>query len=198
MAELQPLEAAEASGWAEVIAIDPGGTTGWSVMMVHPDALVDPNIQILANIEYWSHGQFGGPENKQAKQVVELVEAWPDAALVIERFTLRVLRMDDDLLSPVRITAKIEMALDLWPGLGGQRNNTPIFYQPTSVLASIHDGRLREWGLYERAGGEVHARDADRHAIYFLRDAKGHKQAKQLREKAWPHLYDERWDEEDG
>jgi hypothetical protein len=40
-----------------------------------------------------------------------------------------------------------------------------------------------------------HARDADRHAVYFLREAK----AKQdVRMRAWPHLFDERWDEEDG
>jgi hypothetical protein len=195
--ELQPLESIESSGWANVVAIDPGGTTGWSVMMVHPDALVEPDVPILANIEHWSHGQFSGSENKQTKQVMELLEAWPDAALVIEQFSLRVLRKDADLLSPVRITAKIELALEIWPGLGGIRNNTPVFYQPTSVLAAIHDGRLRQWGLYERAGGEVHARDADRHSLYFLRNCKGHRNAREIRQRAWPQLYDERWDEED-
>jgi hypothetical protein len=163
--------------------------------MVHPDALSVPDVPILSNVEHWVHGEFNGNENRQTRQIMELVEAWPDAAVVIEDFILRVLKKDRELLSPVRITAKVELALEIWPGLGGIRNNTPMFYQPTSVLAAMHDGRMKSWGLYERAGGMGHARDADRHAVYFLREAK----AKQdVRMRAWPHLFDERWDEEDG
>jgi hypothetical protein len=175
-----------ASGWANVVAIDPGGTTGWSVFMVHPDALSDEDVSVLSNVEHWSHGQIHGDEDSQAKQIMELIEAWPDCAVVMEDFILRTYRKDRDLLAPVRIAAKVEFGLKFWPGLGGQRNNTRMFYQPTSVLASITDSRLQQWGFYQREGGMEHARDADRHALYFLRGAKV---KRALREAAWPDLY---------
>jgi hypothetical protein len=189
--ELESLIDTDSSGWANVIAIDPGGTTGWSVMMVHPDALSEPDVAILGNLEHWSHGQFYGDEDSQAKQVMELVECWPDAAVVMEDFILRRSSKDRDLLSPVRMASKVEFGLKWWPGLGGIRRKMPVFYQPTSVLAAIHDGRLREWGFYDEEGGMVHARDADRHALYFLRDCKNPKKGKELRLKAWPDLYEE-------
>jgi len=194
----------EASGWANVIAIDPGGTTGWSLLMCHPDALVQTDLAVLDNIEHWSHGQFTGDEDKQVRQVMELVEAWPDAAIVLEGFTLRVKRMDDDLLAPVRINAKIEFGLQFWPGLGGQRNNTPVFIQsPSLAMTTATDERLKQWGYYEREGGEQHARDADRHALTFLRRCKEGKRYKEyggrcLREVAWPFLFLDQPEEGDG
>lgn len=56
---------AEISPWASVVAIDPGGTTGWSVMMVHPEALLDPDTSILENIEHFAQGQTIGDEEAQ-------------------------------------------------------------------------------------------------------------------------------------
>lgn len=183
-----------ASGWANVIAIDPGGTTGWSIFMVHPDALCQDDISVLENVEHWSHGQIVGDEDHQAKEIMELIEAWPDAAVVMEDFILRTYRKDRDLLSPVRIASKVEFGLKFWPGLGGQRNSTIMFYQPTSTLAAVPDSRLQQWGFYEREGGQQHARDADRHALHFLRRCKSGGPmkdygGKRLREVAWPDLY---------
>lgn len=178
----------EASGWAEVIAIDPGGTTGWSVMQVHPDAISDPETSILSNIEHWAHGEVGGDEDKQARELMELIEAWPGAALVIEDFKLRKYLEDDDLLSPVRITAKIEFGLTIWDGLGGQRNSTYVHKQSSALAkTTVTDDRLKSWGFYQREGGEEHARDADRHALTFLRRVK---EKPMLRRAAWPELYD--------
>lgn len=185
---VRPVTGVESSGWANIIALDTGGTTGWSIIMVHPDALSDPTVSVLENIEHWAHGEVNGDEDKQTFEIMELVEAWPDAAVVVEDFILRKYRKDRDLLAPVRMNAKIELALKIWPGLGGQRR-PPLFTQPSSLaLGTITDARLREWGLYERAGGAQHARDADRHALCFLRRAK-HTQS--LRMEAWPELFDE-------
>jgi hypothetical protein len=166
--ELEEMLDVDDSGWANLIAIDPGGTTGWSVMMVHPDALAVDDVSILANIEHWSHGQLYGDADSQVKQTY---------------------RKDRDLLSPVVISAKLEFGLKFWPGLGGQRSRIPMFKQPTSVLASITDDRLREWGFYDAEGGMEHARDADRHALYFFRGCKTGVRARDIRLRAWPELF---------
>lgn len=187
--ELEEMLDVDDSGWANLIAIDPGGTTGWSVMMVHPDALAVDDVSILANIEHWSHGQLYGDADSQVKQIMELIECWPDAAVVVEDFILRTYRKDRDLLSPVVISAKLEFGLKFWPGLGGQRSRIPMFKQPTSVLASITDDRLREWGFYDAEGGMEHARDADRHALYFFRGCKTGVRARDIRLRAWPELF---------
>jgi hypothetical protein len=180
-----------------VIGIDPGGTTGWSVMVVHPEALVDRDVPVLGNIEYHGNGQITSiPTNGKAVKALELSIAerlavrsliadvlirWPGSALVIEDFLLRKRTMDRELLSPVRLTAILEWEvenLDLHMHLVRQ--------QPSQAKGVATDERLRQWGLYKRAGGMQHARDADRHAITFLRTAK---QRGSVRGAAWPHLY---------
>lgn len=162
-----------------VLAIDPGGTTGWSVLMVHRDALVDPEVPVLNNILHWGHGQISGDENEQASELLGIVDAWPGCCVLIEDFILRVSSGDRDVLSPVRITAKVEFGLYL---VGSQ-----AFRQMPSEAKSIAtDERLRNWGLYQREGGLGHARDADRHGISWLRKSKQHEW---MRRACWPYLY---------
>lgn len=169
------------SPWTTVVALDPGGTTGWSVLMVHPDSLVDPDIPILDNIEHFALGQTVGDERAQCKELLELLDAWPDAAVVVEDFVLRKQLRDRALLSPVRITAVIEYAM--W------RQNRSLFKQsPAEAKSTATDDRLKSWGLYRREGGEEHARDATRHGITFLRRAKDRAR---LRKLAWPNHYEE-------
>jgi hypothetical protein len=95
------------NGWATVIGIDPGGTTGWSVMCVEPDCLSDPDVSVLKSIVHFAQGQVDGDEDDQAESLVGLIAAWPNAAVVVENFTLRTFKMSKELLSPVRITAKV-------------------------------------------------------------------------------------------
>ena len=67
-----------------------------------------------------------------------------------------------------------------------------IFLQNRSpVKTTCTDERLKRWNLYDRSSGP-HARDATRHAFYFLRDCRGsNMEAKQKRHLAWPHLYED-------
>lgn len=190
---------------ATVIAIDPGETTGWSMWSVYPEALSDPAEKILGNIHTWTHGQVdcieqfevlsqqddrnpNGTEmvavvnEAEALGVAELVgllRAWEGAAVVIEHFILRQKRMDAALLSPVRITAALSQWL--W-----QQKRGYYLQQPSYAKTTVTDERLKAWGIYHRAGGLVHARDADRHAITFLRRCKADEA---FRAKAFPHLY---------
>jgi hypothetical protein len=187
-------------GEATVIAIDPGGTTGWSLITIHPEALTEPKADIFHNIFDHKHGQVDcgsrrgnlgdslhdgistEGEFSGVFDLVEFIKAWPSAAVIIEDFTLRQLRMDRDLLSPVRITAAI--GYSMW--LAGRDYHVQSASDAKRVCS---DDRLKEWRMYEPAGGLRHARDADRHAILFLRKAK---MRKNFRALAWPHLYGDR------
>lgn len=183
-----------------VIAIDPGGTTGWSLISVHPGALSDRDATVLNNVFEHQHGQvdcgshrgnlgtslhagistdgeFGG-----VYDLAKFLRSWPMAAIVIEDFQLRQMRKDRDLLSPVRITAAI--GYELWKT--GRDYHTQ---QPSDAKNICSDARLKEWQMYDPVGNLIHARDADRHALLFLRKAKA---SPKLRALAWPHLYSER------
>lgn len=182
------LKAAELPRYPTVIALDPGGTTGWSLMTVHPAALCDPSVSILSNIELWTHGQIecnkgaADPrsiESAGCTEIISLLAAHPGAALVWENFVIRRFDQSWDFLSPVRIMS----VLDHWCW----RNRRSAFRQmPAEAKTTATDDRLKRWGLYSKDGGMNHARDADRHAITFLRKAK---QKPSLRAEAWPHLY---------
>lgn len=160
-----------------VIAIDPGGTTGWAILQVHPESLFDPEVRILDNVDWWKSGQFTGSEDQQAKDICDLFFSWPGAAMVVEDFILRKMSKDRELLSPVRITAKVEHSLWL-------RKSSYFLQAPSEAKTTATDERLKSWGLHRP--GEEHARDATRHAITFMRKAK---ERTRLRMYAWQHLY---------
>lgn len=181
---------------AAVIALDPGETTGWSLMVVDPRCLVNPAVKVLSSIYEHQHGQvtandredpFPGvgrqvPEAGECLMVndlIALLDTWDHAAVVIEDFILRKSSKGRELLSPVRVTAAIKQFL--WC------NGRGFFRQQVSeAKTAATDDRLKVWGMYQRDGGLEHARDADRHAITFLRKAT---QSAKLRAEAWPHLF---------
>lgn len=168
----------EPGGYPTVVAFDPGGITGWSVMTVHPDALTDPDVPILDNLLHWEQGQVEGAELSQVDNVVEMLDLWDGAAPVMEDFHTRTLAAE---LSPVRIASTVEWALSRLFDPA-----RPMFRQmPSMVMGPANDDRLKRWGFY-RADGQEHARDATRHAIVFLRRVK---KAKALRAAAFGHVY---------
>lgn len=185
---------------ATVIAIDPGGTTGWSMVGVHPECLTTSDAKVLDNIHIHQHGQVDcgshrgnlgtslhsgistDGEFSGVYDLAKFIRSWPVAAVVIEDFILRQNRMDRDLLSPVRVTSAL--GYSLW--LTGRDYHTQ---SPADAKRVCTDERLKEWQLYDPVGSLVHARDADRHAILFLRKAKA---KRAFRELAFPHLYGER------
>lgn len=184
-------------GAATVIALDPGGTTGWSLISVHPEALTEPNADFLDNIFVHQHGQVDcgthrgnlasslhdgisvDGEFSGVYDLAHFIESWPVAAIVIEDFQLRTMRMDRELLSPVRVTAAL--GYSIW--LSGRDYHVQT---PADAKRICTDDRLKAWGMYDPAGNLRHARDADRHAILFLRKAKNNTR---FRAMAFPHLY---------
>lgn len=145
----------------QVIAFDPGGTTGWAMMAVHPEAMSgDPDIHIFGpygNLQFWTAGEFTGLQDNQIDEAMELIEVYPGARLVTESFRVRQLNA---LLDPAEINAVLR-----------NRARPRYFVEQTPALAmSVTDDRLKAMGFW--LPGKQHARDALRHAIIFLRRQK--------------------------
>ena len=179
-----------------VFAVDPGETTGWSAMKVPVARLVAEGATRTLPWCRWRHGEIrrsvppGTGDMAQAvsdSQHVSLIleqaakiyaefvyepteqeqeeEGWEsdEFVFVLERFGLRILSMDTNLLAPVRV---LDRLLDrMWC----EESELPVFFHSSSeAMNTVTDERLRRWHMYDSGSG-VHARDADRHALLFVR-----------------------------
>ena len=150
--------------------------TGETLREVRPDVelhTLDPEAAgLLLGTE---HGQFGRreglSEDQQVDKMMTSIRAcWVHydldpsrdvLAVVAERFTLRQMDMDDDLLAPVRLNAKLERDL--------RHTGMRLWLQtPSDAMRTVTDARLKHWNVYDPSSGK-HARDADRHSILFAR-----------------------------
>lgn len=175
------------TGWASTVWVDPGGTTGWAVMSVDPSVLLERK-PIHLNIAHWACGDTKGNENQMASEMLELFDAWDDAAIGIESFRVRQMAVE---LSPVSVRAKIEYGLWLmekWQaeeeGREMGRGRYLFTQEPSLAKRTLTDDRQREWRLWEP--GPDHKRDAVKHCYTFLQRAQ---EKPGLRATAWPLLY---------
>jgi hypothetical protein len=153
------------------IAFDPGGTTGWSVVSVYLEAMRDKSYKILDNVVHRAMGQMTGPLTRQVSEMLDLVAEWESAKIVMESFILRKLTMDPNMLDPVRVIAAFEFGLvERRRKRDAQRSI--IFQQPSLAMGTMTDDRLKAIGWLEGTVGMPHARDAERHALTWLRRAK--------------------------
>lgn len=119
--------------------------------------------------------------------------SYPKSVVVLEDFIPDMKRMDQarHTLAPVRITAGFSFGMS--QNKSSERlSDERIFIQNRSLAkTTCTDVRLKNWGMYDARSGP-HARDAVRHAYYFLRDCRGsdHKAAFK-RHLSWPHLFDD-------
>lgn len=156
-------------------AFDPGGTTGWALFAVARSALHDPEEKILANITFWSAGEFSGSESSHARRMAKLVRSWRVASTIMEDFILRKFTMGRELLAPVRVTAAFMYALEYEArpsdsSTERDRYKTVVFQPPSLAMSGLVDGVQREVGLW--LPGQPHANDATKHAVTWLRRKK--------------------------
>ncbi|MGH7774440.1 MAG: hypothetical protein ACREQA_19630 [Candidatus Binatia bacterium] len=158
-----------------IISFDPGGRTGWALFKVHPRAFTDESERILRNIQAYQYGEFGGPENEQIRDALDLIkkefplflEPRPSSEkhnihVVTERFDHIGTIGGDEVLSPVRINAALDFSL--W------RMNIPLSYQPRSLRIGVTRDRLTRWKLGPVKGKDAFA--AVQHAVVFMRRLK--------------------------
>lgn len=182
-----------------VVAFDPGEKTGWCVMRVQLDALLAGGLRGVAlahpdpDVFSWNAGYFQGPEPWQAELMLALVrgcwsfgdgefEMGSDSDLfivVIEQFKLRMISMDDNLLSPVRIPAA-------FGALNWRVGAWPVLWSPIpDAMKVMTDERLRSFNLWSGVAGRdgEHQRDATRHAALWVRKCAEEKWLRVLEEK---------------
>lgn len=181
-------------GW-NVFAVDPGDTCGWAWACVgRRDALHDPATGGMRAALHQGRVRFGqervfhdsGPEGSWADEtrcakaiLTQMLKCQGIGAtsssgvvpeistLVIEDFILRERTKERSLLSPVRLTARIETLLFDEPEL-----SCKVHYQsPSDAKSTVTDERLERWGFWPT--GAPHARDALRHLLMFMREANG-------------------------
>lgn len=143
---------------------DPGGVTGWAVVSVHPVAVIDPKYRITENITHLAVGHFTGSEFDMVDSMVDLCNAWPEAAHGTESFILMTANISEVVLAPVRLNAALRYGLGRKVKLWKQ--------MPALAKTTMTDERLRDIGLYEQTVGKEHGRDALRHALTFWRRVK--------------------------
>lgn len=117
-------------------------------------------------------------DQQQVAQFTRLLSSWPEAAWGVEDFEIRKPNSTRDYSAPIRLIAGFTAA-EVLTGPG----RIPFIQTPASRV-NITDERLRAAGLHRP--GMVHANDAARHAVNFLRKARG---SLDVRAAAWPHLF---------
>lgn len=94
--------------------------------------------------------------------------------IVSESFSLRLLSQDPTLLAPVRVNSLLIDRMVMTDQI-----HRLFFQSPSDAKNVVTDARLKSWAMYRDSSGP-HARDADRHAILFLRKFA---ESRDLREK---------------
>lgn len=160
------------NSYLAIMAFDPGGTTGWCATLFrlgHLALLREQGLRAFFASEALTltSGQLTGSETSQALAARGLIRAGVAEGradyiiLLYESFILRQMRKDRDLLSPVRVTAKLEMINELEWGF------PELYQQPSLAKSSMPNARLRALKLYRP--GKPHANDAIRHNVTLIR-----------------------------
>lgn len=154
-----------------VLSFDPGGTTGWaalSILVKHIDLFRRYGLSALEHeVITLTCGQIKGSERRQVERVIEIVEAgisngqFDHLIFLYEDFILRKRTKSRDLLSPVRITARIQTVNQLYWDF------PETFQQPSLAKTAMPDKVLRKYHLH--TPGMPHANDAKRHALTLVR-----------------------------
>lgn len=158
-----------------LLAIDPGGVTGWSIVTTTIDKIMDPTLQAAMVPDEWWHGEIDcrakdkketlwREAESEGVAVMEcLYESIPavHVGIVIEDFLIRRFDKSRPFLSPVRLTFAFDQLM-FDRGVWTDRQ------MPSDAITSITDDRLKSWNFYV-PDGLGHARDADRHMMLFIR-----------------------------
>jgi hypothetical protein len=167
-----------------LIALDPGGTTGWCRLTI-PAASIFGDAP--PNIVEWDYGIFDQSENEQVQMICRYVRATQSLAyrigpaVVVEGWTQDPTfhSTDPEALSPVRIGAKLGYAKFL-----GHLGDATLNWQSRGFKDSkaVSDERIRKAHMYV---ANDHILAATKHAIMALRRAR---QNPDLADQFWPYL----------
>ena len=160
-----------------VIGIDPGVTTGLSVMVV--DDLSNGVEAVMAwgsdqisyggsgNVQDLYEGDERFPEQEIAEQIGQAIVRWSKynkVYVACEDFIIRKPNSTRDFLAPVRITSGIMQEI-----YKAGKDIDVIFQPPSEAKGVCTNERMDLWGFPIKTQKDRHSRDADRHSILLLR-----------------------------
>jgi hypothetical protein len=158
-------------GNVSVMGLDPGVTTGLSILTVTAKSLIDDEPgQIVSK----NHIEIRGSLSTQVMAIADWASGLSSSAgfspvIVYEEFDLdprKYHSRNPELLAPVRLIGAIQYANEC------NHFGSIILTSQSRSLAKedATNERLKEWGLY--TAGSDHIRDATRQAITFIRRVK--------------------------
>src|ERR1700755_2394176 len=160
-----------------IIAIDPGGTTGWAHLVCDYRAFSRPDHKALAYLKSWDCGEFSGAESGQCERAVSLIHRaigdTPQSTfrnrtdVVGEDFDLVQTIGGHDLLSPVRINAVLAWEC--------RKQALTYTLQNRSLRTNITAAQLNLFGFEGRWTKTGKGKDmfaAMQHAVVWLRRQK--------------------------
>lgn len=144
-----------------IVALDPGGTTGWAMWQDRP---------LMEDAGLWNYFTIGqmGPEPHHEDLYASL-ELWhvSDYTIVCESFEFRQGKQRHNIVLDSKEYIGVVKLLQ-------QQRNIPVVFQ-TAALGKgfVTDDKLKVMGLWYP--GKKHAMDAMRHLIYYMVTKRGHK-----------------------
>lgn len=156
-----------------ILWLDPGGITGWAHLCFGRRAFSSPSNKALKYLRYWQCGEFEGGEHDQIKQAINFAyqcryhDRLSDLHVGTEQFDLVQTIGGDQLLSPVRINAAIDYAL--------QEYSIRLRYQRRVLRKQMTPERLRAFGFegkWTTTGRGKDAFAAMQHAMVYTRGLK--------------------------
>jgi len=137
-----------------LLSLDPGHTTGWAVF-------VGTELSECGELRTPPASE-GGDDRKNLQQLQELLSRFDPNEVVIEDYRVYKWRATQHANSELHTTKLIGLIQAACIGHG------VVYYTQTAHMAKgfADDKKLREWEYYVE--GYRHARDAIRHACYFI------------------------------
>lgn len=174
-----------------LVTFDPGGTIGYSHFTLDIRAFTRPENKVLAHVTDWECGEFEGEENIQCASASRLIwqarfgdmpfnnptdvlsSGLSKSDILSEDFELTQMIGGKNLLSPVRINAKLDWICDQWGlKLNLQRRSMRTGVTPERLLRYGFQSPLSRSGKWTKTGNGKDAFAAMQHAIVWLRRVK--------------------------
>lgn len=174
-----------------LVTFDPGGTIGWAHFILDCRAFSRPEHKILRFLKTWDCGEFTGQENEQVGEASRLIwrakygdmpyntttdvvsAGLSKADFVSEDFELTQMIGGDNLLSPVRINAKLNWECYRWGlDLQLQRRSMRTGVTPERLKLFGFDSPMNRGGRWTKTGKGKDAFAAMQHGIVWLRRTK--------------------------
>lgn len=150
-----------ASPTDEILAFDPGGTTGVARCVLPPTPQYDPVA--LWHFDAW---QIGQPDDSHHVELDRMLYDRLPSVIVYEDFQYRPYAGDDG----DKRRAQLNLVSKEYVGvlkLYCYYNRVPLVkHTPSMGLQFVKDKRLKSLGLHQP--GRDHANDATRHLLYYL------------------------------